>query len=129
MINPMKNPTFLSRVLFSDEANFCNNGQVNRHNMDYWAMENLYWMQTVHLQCSWSLNVWSGILGNHIIGLHLFEESLNGEVYTNFLENILPQLLKNVILDLCINMWIQHNGTAHSARISRLKMLEIFLQK
>jgi len=40
MIN--EDPTFLSRVLFSDEANFCNNGHVNRHNMHYWAVENPY---------------------------------------------------------------------------------------
>jgi len=30
---------------------------------------------------------------NHIIESHFFGESLNGEVYTDFLENILPQLL------------------------------------
>jgi len=48
MIN--EDPTFLSRVLFSDEANFCN-GQVNRH-MHYWAVENPYWMQTVPFQYS-----------------------------------------------------------------------------
>jgi len=68
--------------------------------------------------------------GNHIIRPHFFEESLNSEVYTDFLENIFSQLLKNVPLDLRINMWMQHDGTpAHSAKISRLKMQEIFPQK
>jgi len=51
MLRMIEDPTFLSRVLFSDEANFCNNGQVNRHNMHYWAMENSYWMRTVPFQC------------------------------------------------------------------------------
>jgi len=37
MIN--ENPTFFLRVLFFNEVNFCNNGQINRHNMHYWAME------------------------------------------------------------------------------------------
>jgi len=65
-----------------------------------------------------------------IIRPHFFEESLNGEVYTDFLENILLQLLENIPLDLRINMWMQHDGrSAHSVRISRLKMQEIFLQK
>ena len=32
--------SFLSHVLSSDEANFTNTGNVNRHNMHYWANEN-----------------------------------------------------------------------------------------
>jgi len=40
MIN--EDPILLSRVLFSDEANFCNNGQGNRHNMHYWVVESAY---------------------------------------------------------------------------------------
>ena len=31
--------SFLSHVLFSHEANFANTGNVNRHNMHYWANE------------------------------------------------------------------------------------------
>jgi len=38
-----------------------------------------------------------------------FEETLNVEVYTDFLKNILLQLLENVPLDLRINMWMQHD--------------------
>jgi len=77
MIN--EDPTLLSRVLFSDEANFCNNGQVNRHNMHYWAIENLYWMRSVSFQRPWSLNVLCGIVGNYIEP-HFSKESLNGVV-------------------------------------------------
>ena len=32
--------SFLSHVLFSDEGNFANMGNVNGHNMHYWANEN-----------------------------------------------------------------------------------------
>ena len=32
--------SFLSHVLFSDEANFANTGNLNRHNMHYWANKN-----------------------------------------------------------------------------------------
>ena len=38
------NVSFLSHVLFFDEANFANTGYVNRHNMHYWANENPRWM-------------------------------------------------------------------------------------
>jgi len=55
----------------------------------------------------------------------------NGEVYTDFLENIPATIeLKNIPLDLRINMWMQHDSApAHSVRISRLKMQNIFSQK
>ena len=29
--------SFLSHVLFSDEANFANKGNVNKHNIHYWV--------------------------------------------------------------------------------------------
>ena len=32
--------SFLNHVLFSKEANLANAGNVNRHNMHYWANEN-----------------------------------------------------------------------------------------
>ena len=42
-----KDVSVLSHVLFSDEANFANTGNVNRRNMHYWANENPRWMRTV----------------------------------------------------------------------------------
>ena len=40
-------------VLFSDETNFANTGNVNRHNMHYWANKNPGWMRTVSFQHLW----------------------------------------------------------------------------
>ena len=48
--------SFLSHVLFSDEANFENTGNVNRHNMHYWANENPPWMRIVPFQHPWFVN-------------------------------------------------------------------------
>ena len=39
--------SFLSHVLLSGEANFANTGNVNRHNMHYWANKNSRWMRTI----------------------------------------------------------------------------------
>ena len=47
---------FLSHVLFSDEANFANTGNLKRHNIHYWAKENPRWMKTVLFQHPWSVN-------------------------------------------------------------------------
>ena len=117
---------FLSHVLFSDEANFANTGNVNRHNMHYWANENLRWMRTVPFQHPWSVNCWCSIDGDHVIGPYFFECHMTGQVYANFLLNVLPQLMKDVPLHVRINMWMQHDcAPPHYALCSRQVMNEI----
>ena len=76
--------SFLSHVLFFDEANFKNTGNVNRHNMHYWANENPRCMRTVPFQHPWSVNCWCGIVGDHAIGPYFFEVRLTGQVYQTF---------------------------------------------
>ena len=96
--------SFLSHVLFSDQANFTNTGNVNRHNMHYWANENPPWMRTVLFQYPWSVNCRCGIVSDHVIGPYFFEGHLSGQVYANFLQNVLPQLMKDVLLHVSMNM-------------------------
>ena len=60
--------SFWSYVLFSDEANFANTRNVYRHNMHYWANENLRWMRTAPFQHLWSVNCWCGIADDNVIG-------------------------------------------------------------
>ena len=88
--------SFLNHVLFSDKANIANTGNVNKHNMHYWANENPRWMKTVPFQYPWSINCLCGIVGDHVIGPNFFEGRLTGQVYANFLQNILPQLMEDV---------------------------------
>ena len=76
---------------FSDEANFANTGNVNRHNMHYWSNENPRWMRTVPFHHPWSVNCWCGIFGYHVIGPYFFEGRLTGQVYANSLQNVLSQ--------------------------------------
>ncbi|CAL1688642.1 unnamed protein product [Lasius platythorax] len=112
--------TFLSKILFSDEATFSNIGAVNRHNMHFWSSVNPRWIQTVQYQHRWSLNVWCGILGDYLIGPHFFDTTLNGNTYTNFLLNKLPLLLEDIPLALRLIMWFQQDGAPpHYARPSR----------
>ena len=69
--------SFLIHVLFSDEANFANTENVNRHNMHYWANENPRWMRTVPFQHPWSINCQCGIVGDNVIGSYFVLKSLN----------------------------------------------------
>lgn len=94
---------FHHEVQWSNKATFKSNGNVNLHNMHYWAEQNPR-MREIDNQHVWSLNTWCDILGNKIIGSHFFERTLNGEVYEDFLLNILPQFLEDVPLNVRINM-------------------------
>ncbi|KAG8266487.1 hypothetical protein J6590_070865 [Homalodisca vitripennis] len=50
------NRDFLTNILFSDEATFFLNGNVNRHNCRYWASENPHWITESHSQQPQKLN-------------------------------------------------------------------------
>ena len=122
--------SFLSHVLFSDEGNFTNTGNVNRHNIHYWVNENSRCMRTVVFQYPWSVNCWSGIVGGHVIGPYFFEGRLTGQVNANSLQNVLPQLMEGVPLHVHMNMWMQHDGAPpHYALCSRQVMNEILDEK
>jgi len=108
---------FLSKILFTDEASFTNHGQVNLRNLHYWSIENPRWLREVNHQKPWSVNVWCGIVNDQIIGPYFIDGTLNSHVYKQFLEQILPQLLENIPLNIRQSMWYQQDGCpAHSAR-------------
>lgn len=103
-------PHFFDYVLFADEATFHSNGNVNKHNMHYYATENPHFRRAVDNQHRWSLNVWGGIVGRHVIGPYFFDNRVNGDTYLNFLINVLPQLLENVPLATRQRLWLLQDG-------------------
>ena len=116
-----ENLSLLSHVLFTDEAEFTNHGQLNKHNMHYWASKNPYWLRAVEHQRQWTVNVWCGILGDNIIGPYFIDGTLNGHKYAEFLTEVLPVLLHDVRLDVRLKMWYQHDGCpAHWAGAPRM---------
>ena len=95
-----------------------------------WANENPLWMRTVPFQHSWPVNGWCGIVGDRVIDPYFLEGRLTGLVYANFLQNVLPQLMKDVPLHVRMNMWMQDDGAPHHyALCSRQAMNEIFDEK
>ncbi|XP_011864210.1 PREDICTED: uncharacterized protein LOC105560037 [Vollenhovia emeryi] len=86
--------------------------------MHYWSVENPHWLRQVEHQRPW--NVWCGILGTQVIGPYFIEGNLNGQMYSDFLDNVLPILMEDVPLQTRMDMWFQHNGCpAHYSRISQ----------
>lgn len=94
--------------------------------MHYWAAENPHWIRMVPNQHPWSVNTWCGIVADKVIGPHFFDGPLNGEMYNNFLNNNLPQLLNdNGIRQE--EVWFQQDGAPpHFARQVRDSLNYIF---
>lgn len=125
-----ENPAFFRDILWTDEATFRSNGEVNRHNMRYWSFENPHWMRVVDNQRYWTLNTWCGIIGNRIIGPHFFDGNLNGDIYNDFLNNVLPDLLMGLPQEVRERMWLQQDGApAHYAIAVRNTLDEQFPEK
>lgn len=101
---------FTRSILFTDEAGFGRDGLINLHNEHYWSDENPHVVREQRFQNKFSLNVWAGIIDDHLIGPHFFPPRLNGEVYLNFLRDDLPSLLDDVPLQIRREMWLLQDG-------------------
>lgn len=113
-------PDFFNVVLFSDEAKFQSDGELNRHNCHYWSDVNPHWFRTVNRQRRWGLMVWCGIVNGHFIGPYFFEENVNQHTYLRLIRDELPGLMEDVDLQTRRRMWFQQDGAApHFARIVR----------
>lgn len=121
---------FLSKILFSDETRFTNNGMFNRNNMRYWAQENPRLLRQGRFQDRFGFNVWAGIIGNRIIGPIFFYGSLTGERYLEFLQNEIQNEINNLPQDLKNNMYFHQDGAGpHNARIVRDYLNETYEER
>jgi len=96
------NDAFLKIILWTDECVFHSDGRINRHNEHHNAEENSHCRKTTHIQGYYSVKVWAGILDDMIIESFFFPENhhVNGEIYADFIEHIVNDLLKDVPLAL-----------------------------
>ena len=109
-----------SNVIFSDEAVFKINGQMNRHNCVYYSTENpnLCFEKSVN---SPGVTVWAAICSTHVIGPYFFEATVTGESYLKMLNDFafprIAPLMENG------TMWFQQDGAPpHFARQVRQKL-------
>lgn len=122
--------TFLDHVLFTDEATFANCGITNRKNSHYYDTRNPHFVQPILYQQKWSVNTWGGIIGNTIVGPFFFNNTLNCEIYTNFLQNNLPLLLEDLPDNVIRRLWYQHDGApAHYGAAARTHLDRVFTNR
>jgi len=126
----MENPSFLYSIVFSDEATFMLNGEVNRHNFRYWSAENPHWLREHKTQYPEKLNVWAGILNDTIIGPFFIQGNLTAEKYVNMLQNEIVPAIREKVGDDFERTWFQQDGAApHYGRGVRNYLNEIFLNR
>jgi hypothetical protein len=63
----------LSRILFSDESLFCREGYSNYHNLHIWAEENPRELFTKGFQHRFSVNLWTGLLGDRLASISVVD--------------------------------------------------------
>ncbi|GIY28577.1 DUF4817 domain-containing protein [Caerostris extrusa] len=63
------------------EARFTRDGVFNSHNSHMWSGSNPHVIRPQRHQDSWSVNVWTGMLGNRLIGTYLLPELLTGHSF------------------------------------------------
>lgn len=103
-------PDLLTNIIWTDEARFCRDGIVNRHNAHWWATENPRFTRETHHQFQWSTNVWCGIWGNRILGPIFYQGNLNGMRYLHLLRTDIEEILDNAPLAATRAAWYQHDG-------------------
>jgi hypothetical protein len=105
------NQNFPHKVLWTDETRFTNCGMFNRHNEHLWMQENPFQVEQRRPQIKFGFNVWCGILGSKLIGPFIFEGTLTGDRYLQFLQHHLENMLDDLNLETRRNLqWFQHDG-------------------
>lgn len=119
---------FLNRVLWTDEAQFCRNSNVNLHNAHYWSDQNPHWLREHKHQVRWSVNVWCGIYNGCIVGPYFIDGNLTGKKYTEcVLKGVVSEFASELPLAALKKMWFQHDGAPpHFSSLARKFVDESF---
>lgn len=82
-------------------------GILNLHNLHSWSIMNPHLMR----------ELWISLINGRIIGPFELSGNSTGEMYLNFLQHNLPDLLEDVPLNILRDMWYQNDRCpAHYAR-------------
>ncbi|CAH2090217.1 unnamed protein product [Euphydryas editha] len=121
-------------ILFSDEANFHLNGNVNKQNCRYWSNENPKQKHERPLY-STKITVWAAMSSKGIIGPYFFEDrrgrplTVNTDRYCEMLRNFLAPALEE-FRGFNSRTWFQQDGaTCHTSNPSIEALKELFPNK
>ncbi|KAJ8910240.1 hypothetical protein NQ315_002564 [Exocentrus adspersus] len=85
--------------------------RMNAHSTEMVLLTGIIFIiMTPKIHMLWSLNVWGGIVHNFVIGPHIFEGRVTGQVFLNFLINDFPRLIHHLPDCIKNQIWIQLDG-------------------
>lgn len=118
----------LSHVIWSDECTFSNQGAPNRQNYRCWALTNPHGIVETNDQYKYSVNVWCGLVNNHLLGPYIFDENMTGGLYLHFLRYRLPELIRNLPPHINRDRLIFHQDghPAHGTRLVKQRLGRMF---
>lgn len=103
-------------VFWTDESTFTTAGMFNRKNSHVWSQGNSRAVEEIQFQGRRSINVWCGILDTRIYFI-LYEGSLTGRRYLEFLQNQVDDILSNIPLNqLWRVIWQQDGAPCHNTQ-------------
>ena len=120
---------FLNHLVFTDEAHFHLSGEVNRHNLRYYAEENPKVILTKPLH-SQRVTVWAGVWSRGFLGPVFFDETLTGSRYLEMLKDAIFPILQQIgeFNDGRL-IWQQDGAPPHWYRPARLWLDQNFGQR
>lgn len=89
---------------------FCSWVRLSTSNLHFWVHKNTKVVQERHFQHQSSVNVWCGVLGDKLMGLHVAEGYLTATYDRNFLEDELSLHSENVPLATERQLQLKHDG-------------------
>jgi hypothetical protein len=72
---------------------------MNLHNLHIWAEENPHPTRSSSFQYRFSVDVWAGIVDDHLTGPYVIDR-IDGAQYLNFLQESLPILMDDLPLNV-----------------------------
>ena len=103
-------PEFCAHVVFTDECTFSGEGILNIHNYHVRANGSPCAIRSRSYQRRFAVNIWVGIVHDHLIEPYLRPTRLNEDSYLVSLQEVLPELLNHVPLPIRRRMWFQLDG-------------------
>jgi hypothetical protein len=110
---------FVSSVLFTEEGRFGRDSFINIHNHHQGSDENPHGVLHFRDQQYFNINMWAGIVGDYLVGPHVFPHRLTWNHYGDFLLHGLQTLLE-IVPPAVIKVWNMHyDAPAHFIRVVR----------
>ena len=101
---------FANCVLFTDEACFTHERIYNSCNSHVWSMENPHATIVRSHYHQFCVDVRAGIVDDFLLGPYILPKRLNAYTYLIFFQNVLPELLYPIPLNIRCSMRFQHDG-------------------